>query len=220
MASNVGFDAVQSAFWINSQGKRLGGRPRNCPVGSRKTYPNSQDKQNLEIKLNKLEKIKEEEEKVDLRAVATSSKPRKHKQKKKPGKLAAGLPLSKSRFWCPSIEKNTSRSEVNARLKAVEETFTSKFAYFMTNMKMFCIEKLKMQYIPRAFDRVDFPWERADIVLRFVCVINKNRHFFSGGWPAFIQDNKLGTIDVCVFELLSNKEFRVTIFRWPETLTA
>ncbi|KAL3722457.1 hypothetical protein ACJRO7_034776 [Eucalyptus globulus] len=195
-------------------GKRPLGRPRKCPVVSQKTYLKSQDKQNLE-------------EEMDLRAIITSSEPRKRKQKKKLGKLTRGFPVSRSRFRCCSIEKNASSSEVNVRLRAVEEKmFASKFPYFMTYMKMFSLEKAKMLYIPRAFAQAHCPLERADIVLRnlegntwhVVCVINKNRHFFSGGWPAFIQDNKLGTGDICVFELISSKEFRVTIFRSPKTL--
>ncbi|KAI6701264.1 hypothetical protein NL676_015588 [Syzygium grande] len=165
---------------------------------------------------------------MDLCAVRMSPEPHKHKQKNKLGKLAAGLPVSKSRFRCHSIEKKASSSEVNVRLRGVEEMFTSTFPYFMTYMKLFSLKRAKMLYIPRAFAQVHFPGERADIVLRnlegntwnVVCVINRNRHYFSKGWPAFIQDNKLGTGDVCVFELLFNMEFQVTIFHSPETLIA
>ncbi|XP_030523008.1 B3 domain-containing protein Os01g0723500-like [Rhodamnia argentea] len=210
------------------------GRPRKCPVCSgnlpQSTYFNSQEGQNQEVELNKLEIINREEEEMDLCAVRMSSEPRKHKRRNKLGKLTAGLSVSKSTFRCHSIEKqkNASHFEVNARVRAIEEMLTSTFPYFMTYMKMFSLRQAKMLYIPRAFAQVHMPREWEDVVLRnlegntwnVVCLENDNRRFFSGGWSAFIEDNKLATGDVCLFERLSNKEFLVTIFQSPETLTA
>ncbi|XP_056160970.1 B3 domain-containing protein Os01g0723500-like [Syzygium oleosum] len=198
--------------------KRPRGRPRKCPVGTQNppqsTYPTSQAKalgpflwqtyigagqHNPEVEPNKLGKIKEEEEEMDLPVVRMSSQPRKHKQKNKQrrvkaGKPAAGFPVSKSIFKCHSVEKNASQSE----------------------------------YIPGAFAQVHIPWEMVNVVLRnqegktweVVCMKNRDRHHFSAGWSAFVRDNKLGPGDVCVFELLPNKDFLVTIFRSPETSTA
>ncbi|KAI3441350.1 uncharacterized protein J3R85_002629 [Psidium guajava] len=213
-------------------GKSPRGRPRKCPVCPRNlprsTYLNSQEEQNLEVVLNELEIIKEEEETMDVRAARMSSESRKHKQKSKHGKLTAGLSVSKSTFRCHSIKKNASCSEVKARVRAIEEILISTFPNFTAYMKMSSLKQAKVLYIPRAFAQVHMPREWEGVVLRnlegntwnVVCIENDNRRLFSGGWSAFTKDNKLGIGDVCLFELLSSKEFLVTIFRSPETLTA
>lgn len=79
---------------------------------------------------------------MDVRAIRMSSKSCTHKQKNKLGKLS--LSVSKSTFRCHSIKKNASRSEVNARVRAIEEMLTSTFPKFMTYMKMFSLKQAKM----------------------------------------------------------------------------
>lgn len=78
-----------------------------------------------------------------------------------------------------------------------------------------------MQPVPTLFARYHLPRCTTKIVLRNsedqsweVKYVRKVKtHMLSLGWGAFVDDNKLKIGDICIFELLAEKEIRVHVFR-------
>ena len=79
-----------------------------------------------------------------------------------------------------------------------------------------------MQNIPKSFSRKHLPMQKTEIILqdihgfewpKTVWIQNERHTGLSGGWAAFSKDHCLEEGDVCIFEIISSKHWRVNIFR-------
>ncbi|XP_062176287.1 B3 domain-containing protein Os01g0723500-like isoform X1 [Alnus glutinosa] len=102
------------------------------------------------------------------------------------------------------------------------ESFTSDFPYFKRCMTKSHVEKVFILRVPAVFAKEHLPPQgRAKIVVRnsedksweVNYVSNGWNHVLSGGFKAFVLENKLKIGDICIFELLGKQEIRVHIFR-------
>ncbi|XP_058069232.1 B3 domain-containing protein Os01g0723500-like [Magnolia sinica] len=125
----------------------------------------------------------------------------------------------------PAVKVDFSpRMQLPASEKA--DSFTSKFPYFITQLRMFNVRTTLVLHIPISFSRLYLPTERTTLLVRDptgrpweVNYLYRNgRGFLSGGWPAFSRSNSLKKGDFCAFELVGQKEIQVHIFRLVEEI--
>ncbi|XP_026446934.1 B3 domain-containing transcription factor VRN1-like [Papaver somniferum] len=123
-------------------------------------------------------------------------------------------------------QENMTIEDKDAKLKMSAESFTSIHPYFKTELARKKMTQMKvyrgfMLHLPREFSKKYLPSTNAEIILRnpsgkyFTVNFRNNkgnRHYFSGGWSAFVRENKLSKGSICIFELVGKSEFSVHIF--------
>ncbi|XP_028757660.1 B3 domain-containing protein Os01g0723500 [Neltuma alba] len=106
--------------------------------------------------------------------------------------------------------------------KRLAQLFTSSFPYFVRIMKSFNISGSYTLNIPYQFSMVHLPNCKIKIILHNVkgerWTVNSvpttrvhTSHTLCGGWMAFVRDNNIKVGDICIFELVHERELRVRI---------
>ncbi|XP_057963541.1 B3 domain-containing protein Os11g0197600-like isoform X2 [Malania oleifera] len=119
------------------------------------------------------------------------------------------------------IDSDVPTNGKRAKLWKAAESFTSALPYFQRTLKKASVERVYILSIPFSF-RMHLPPFKTKIVLQNsvgkAWVVNSvpgagKKHFFCGGWSAFVRDNNLKKGDICIFELVDRTKMQVHIFQ-------
>ncbi|CAL5329173.1 unnamed protein product [Camellia sinensis] len=110
--------------------------------------------------------------------------------------------------------------EERARVLEKADSFVSKFPCYKRCLQYYDVHKMFFLPIDKPFSVVHFPLDKSHIVLwdskgkdwNVTVLFINGRHKFSEGWRSFVLANQLKEGDVCIFELIKEKEMLVHVF--------
>ncbi|KAJ4954040.1 hypothetical protein NE237_030872 [Protea cynaroides] len=119
----------------------------------------------------------------------------------------------------PISRRQTEAEKGKTKVEKPTETFTPKFPYFSQLLSQGNVTKVFLLEIPRCFAMKHFPRCGAEITFlnpegkswKVKSLYRKRTQIFSGGWRAFVLDNKLTEGDICKFELVGKATMQVHI---------
>ncbi|CAK9150827.1 unnamed protein product [Ilex paraguariensis] len=159
------------------------------------------------------------DESITCKHQETTASSSNQQKRGRPSKNAAGPLNLHPQKPCNFSSANEGRDAIWERVAS----FTSSLPYFKCCLKESNVQKRFFLRIPKFFSQMHLPADhlKTKFVLRneqgIVWMVNVipvgGSYSVSGGWRAFVVDNKLKQDDTCIFELVDKHDMRVHIFR-------